>query len=136
MLKNDKKYEKTGFQEDKPYSPEIDLQTDFVMVYGIDNNLEERIKSWKEKGYVVHLMAGASWGEYKSYMNGEIDGRSHWDEAQKNCSYENIIHGLAGETPLPYMVPTISYTEFLTVSTLQMMVAARKLFHQNMQLHF
>jgi len=44
----------TGFQERAPYSTSIDLQTDFVMVYGIDDSMLERINKWKEKGYVVH----------------------------------------------------------------------------------
>ena len=103
--------ERTGFQEGKPYNPYIDLQTDFVMVYGLGNNLKARIKKWSEKGYVVHLMTGVSWGQYQDYLNGKYDGRSHWDEAQKNRRYDNIIHGTSAD--IPYMVPSHSYTRFL-----------------------
>ena len=82
------------------------------MVYGVGEDMPERVRVWKEKGYVVHLMTGVSWGEYQDYLNGKIDGRSHWDEAQKNKEYDNIIHGTS--VNIPYMVPTISYTDFLT----------------------
>jgi hypothetical protein len=104
--------ERTGFQEGSPYNEKIDLQTDFVMVYGIDSSMPARIRSWKERGYVVHLMTGVSWGAYQDYLNGKADGRPHWDEAQKDRNYENIIHGTSKD--IPYMVPTIAYTDFLT----------------------
>ncbi|MCM3631165.1 hypothetical protein M3194_28020 [Paenibacillus glycanilyticus] len=112
MIRRNRQEELTGFQEGGPYHPSYDLQTDFVMMYGIHGNLEERIGAWKEKGYVVHLMTGVSWGGYQDYLNGKIDGRSHWDEAQKNRRYDNIIHGTSVD--IPYMVPTISYADYLT----------------------
>lgn len=112
MADRDRSLEKTGFQESRPYNPKIDLQTDFVMAYGIKDNMTDRIKTWKEMGYIVHLMTGVSWGEYQDYLNGKIDGRTHLDEAQKNSKYNNIIHGTS--TTIPYMVPTIAYTDFLT----------------------
>ena len=52
----------TGCQESRDWSPEIDLQVDFVMVYGIDGGMPERIRAYREKGYVVHVMAGSAWG--------------------------------------------------------------------------
>lgn len=110
MLKRSRNEERTGFQEVEAYKPSYDLQTDFVMVYGIDDSMPERIKQWKEKGYVVHLMTGVSWGEYKEYLYGEVDGREHWDEAQKNAQGNHISHGV----DVPYMVPTIAFTNFLT----------------------
>ncbi|MGO4107913.1 hypothetical protein [Paenibacillus sp. YAF4_2] len=112
MIRRDRREELTGFQEGGSYDPSYDLQTDFVMVYGIHGDFQERIRAWKEKGYVVHLMTGVSWGGYQDYLNGKIDGRTHWDEAQKNRKYENIIHGTSVD--IPYMVPTIAYADFLT----------------------
>ena len=47
---------KTGFQEIEPWSSEIDLQTDFVMVYGLNESLESRMQQYRERGYKVHLM--------------------------------------------------------------------------------
>ncbi|QGH32681.1 hypothetical protein GI584_00740 [Gracilibacillus salitolerans] len=102
--------EKTGFQERVAYHPSIDLRTDFVMVYGIDGSMPTRIREWKEQGYVVHLMTGVSWGEYQNYLYGQVDGRDHWDEAQKNRFGETISHG----KDVPYMVPTVAYTNYLT----------------------
>ncbi|GMK48951.1 hypothetical protein PghCCS26_60810 [Paenibacillus glycanilyticus] len=112
MIRKNRQEELTGFQEGGPYHPSYDLQTDFVMVYGIQGDFQERIRTWKEKGYVVHLMTGVSWGGYQDYLNGKVDGRTHWDEAQKNRKYENIIHGTSED--IPYMVPTIAYADFLT----------------------
>lgn len=104
--------ERTGFQIGAPYGPTYDLQTDFVMVYGIGPTMPDRIRQWAERGYVVHLMTGVAWGEYQDYLNGKVDGREHWDEAQMNRYGEHIIHGTSKD--VPYMVPTIAYTEFLT----------------------
>ncbi|MGP3785709.1 hypothetical protein [Paenibacillus sp. 1A_MP2] len=61
-MARDRKEERTGFQEAAPYHANYDLQTDFVMVYGIDESMQERIQKWKEKGYIVHLMTGVAWG--------------------------------------------------------------------------
>ncbi|MBW4082550.1 hypothetical protein [Paenibacillus sp. S150] len=104
--------ERTGFQEGSAFGPAYDLQTDFVMVYGIDGSMPERVRGWTEQGYRVHLMTGVSWGGYQDYLNGSVDGRSHWDEAQKYHDGETVIHGTSAD--IPYMVPTISYADFLT----------------------
>ncbi|OWR29823.1 hypothetical protein CDO73_12085 [Saccharibacillus sp. O23] len=104
--------ERTGFQEGGPYDPAYDLRADFVMVYGLHGDLDERISAWKRKGYVVHLMTGVSWGGYQDYLNGKIDGREHWDEAQTDRQGARIVHGTSAD--IPYMVPTIAYADFLT----------------------
>jgi len=103
--------ERTGFQEGSAYGGSYDLQTDFVMVYGIGPAMPERIRQWKEAGYVVHLMTGVSWGDYGDYLDGRFDGRSHWDEAQTYKDGERIIHGTSAH--IPYMIPTLSYANFL-----------------------
>lgn len=105
----EKKEELTGYQEGVPFRPSIDLQCDFVMVYGTDPDMPQRVREYKEKGYVVHLMTGISWGQYQDYLDGEWDGRRHWDEAQVNRNGEQIIHN----PTVPYMVPTISFTNYL-----------------------
>ncbi|MFC5649505.1 hypothetical protein ACFPYJ_10240 [Paenibacillus solisilvae] len=99
----------TGFQESRPYGKKYDLRTDFVMVYGISNDLPERIEGWKRAGYTIHLMTGVSWGEYQDYLYGRFDGRDHWDEAQTERSGKHLLHG----KDVPYMVPTISFAEYL-----------------------
>lgn len=115
MIIRNRQEERTGFQEIRSYNSTIDLQTDFVMVYGIDATMPSRVSGFREKGYVVHLMTGVSWGEYQDYLNGKVDGRKHYDEAQENSDYERIVHGEHGDSEaIPYMVPTISYSDYLT----------------------
>lgn len=115
MIRRNREEERTGFQEISPYNSAIDLQTDFVMVYGIDATMPSRVKAWRDRGYVVHLMTGVSWGEYQDYLDGKADGQKHFDEGQKNSDYETIEHGRHGDSEIiPYMVPTIAYADYLT----------------------
>src|SRR5947209_2257240 len=109
----DRSDERTGFQEQRPYQPSIDLRTDVVMVYGIDEGMPRRVQEWKAAGYVVHLMTGVAWGRYQDYLDGAFDGRTHWDEAQTGRDGEPIWHGGDSRTRIPYMVPTLAYTEYL-----------------------
>ena len=102
--------ELTGYQEHAPFSPSIDLRCDFVMVYGIDRNMEERIRRFRDQGYVVHLMTGIAWGEYQDYLDGKWDGKKHWDEGQMERSGKAVAHG----PTVPYMCPTSSFAEYLT----------------------
>lgn len=99
----------TGYQESKDWSPEIDMQVDFVMVYGIDSGMPERIRAYREKGYVVHVMAGSAWGPYQDFLNGEWDGRSHWDESQTDRNGNPILHGV----DTPYLVPSVAFSDYL-----------------------
>ncbi|GAB3751619.1 hypothetical protein [Microlunatus parietis] len=103
--------EATGFQESAPYDPRIDLRTDFVMVYGLDDSTAERIARWREAGYRVHLMTGISWGKYQDYLDGRWDGTDHWSDAQTDADGRPILHGES--TDIPYLVPTITFTEYL-----------------------
>ena len=102
--------ELTGIQECAPFRPSIDLRCDFVMVYGLDADLPERIRAWRERGYTVHLMTGISWGEYQDYLDGRWDGRNHWDEAQRDRDGKDILHG----PRVPYMCPTAAFADYLT----------------------
>ncbi|MBB6675622.1 hypothetical protein H7C19_33670 [Cohnella nanjingensis] len=99
----------TGFQESRPYGSKYDLRTDFVMVYGISEDLPERIEGWRKAGYTIHLMTGVAWGEYQDYLYGRFDGRDHWDEAQTDRDGKHILHG----HDVPYMAPTVAFSEYL-----------------------
>ena len=99
----------TGCQEHSPWSPETDLQYDFVMVYGMDETTADRIRVWREKGYVVHLMAGCAWGDYQDYLDGEWDHAGHWEEGQCGRDGRPIMHGLR----TPYLCPTPSFSRYL-----------------------
>ena len=106
----EKQAERTGFQERAPYHPGIDVQCDFVMVYGVDDSMPGRVREYREKGYVVHLMTGSAWGEYQDYLNGKWDGRKHWDESQTDRAGKPVLHG----KDVPYMVPSVSFSDYLT----------------------
>ena len=85
--------ERLSFQAQDPYRPRVHLNADVAMVYGIDKTLPERIKSWRDKGYIVHVMTGVAWGEYQDYYFGRWDGRNREDEAQRMKNGEIIGHG-------------------------------------------
>ncbi|PZM67191.1 hypothetical protein [Paenibacillus dendritiformis] len=110
MLNRQRSGEKTAFQEIASYEASIDLQTDMVLVYGMDDTMEERIRGWAAQGYRVGLMTGTAWGEYQPYLNGRFDGRQHWDEGQTRANGTRLIH----ETDdVPYMVPTVSFADYI-----------------------
>lgn len=103
--------ERTSFQTSKPWSPTGNLRADVAMVYGIDESLPERVKSWRDRGYRVHLMTGVSWGQYQDYLYGRFDGQNHEDNAQTDRNGNKISHG--GD--IYYMCPAENYGEFLCV---------------------
>ena len=74
--------ERLSFQTGAKWQPRTHIQSDVAMVYGIGPALPERMKTWKERGYRIHVMTGVAWGQYQDYLNGEFDGADHWDEAQ------------------------------------------------------
>ena len=61
---------KTTFQTGQGWRPTIDTRADAVMVYGVGgnptdptgNSVEERLASWRERGYETHFMTGIAWG--------------------------------------------------------------------------
>ncbi|MBQ7983701.1 MAG: hypothetical protein IJ302_09025, partial [Clostridia bacterium] len=102
--------EHTGVQESRVFDPVFDVQSDFVMVYGL-YNLKKRIQPWKKRGYVIHLMTGVSWGGYQDYLFGRFDGINHRDEGQVYANGEERDHG----PDTPYMVPTNAFAHYLSV---------------------
>lgn len=105
-----KNEERTGFQSGCDLLDKIDCRSDFVMVYRLEETTLDRIAQHKQAGYVIHFMTGISWGHYKDYLYGEYDGLNHWDEAQQDRFGNLIVHG----KDVPYMVPTISFCDYLT----------------------
>ena len=102
--------ERTGYQSSSDLEPLFDNQCDFVMVYGIGPTLPDRIRQYRDRGYVIHFMTGISWGHYTDYLYGEFDGRNHWDEAQTDRFGNQILH----PRDVPYMVPTVSFADYIT----------------------
>ena len=108
MREYDRHEERTGVQESSPFSSEFDVQSDFVMVYGL-RDLKKRIAPWKKAGYVIHLMTGVSWGNYQDFLFGKFDGINHRDEGQKQKDGTEISHG----RDVPYMVPSNAFAHYL-----------------------
>ncbi len=110
---------KTTMQTSRGWRPSIDVRTDAVMVYGVGGNpsdrrrghstIEERIASWRDKGYTVHFMTGIAWGEYQDYFTGAWDGKRHLDEGQKVQRGDTIWHGYM----VPYIVPSENFIEYM-----------------------
>jgi hypothetical protein len=101
--------ERTSFQTAQPWSPNGNLRADVAMVYGIDKTLPDRVKSWRDRGYRVHLMTGVSWGNYQDYLYGRFDGTNHVDNAQTDRDGKKISHG--GD--VYYMCPAANFGEYL-----------------------
>ncbi len=107
---------KTTFQTSQGWRPTLDNRADAVMVYGVGGNpgsaqggsLEERLASWRARGYETHFMTGIAWGNYKDYFTGEWDGRQHLDEGQVNAAGDTLWHG----PMVPYIVPTENYLRY------------------------
>ena len=112
---------KTTFQTSREWRPTIDNRADAVMVYGVGGNpsdksarksaVEERIKSWQDRGYVTHFMTGIAWGEYQDYFTGQWDGKWHLDEGQVTAKGDTIWHGHL----VPYIVPSENYLKYMNL---------------------
>ncbi|MDR2375290.1 MAG: hypothetical protein LBD96_02510 [Treponema sp.] len=105
--------ERTSYQVSAPLSGTYDFGQDIAIVYGTDPGMPRRVEQYRQRGYVVHIMTGIAWGGYQDYLNGKWDGRDHWDEAQRDR--DGGMTGIWVHAPdVPYMVPAISYTDYLT----------------------
>ncbi len=103
--------ERTSFQTSKAWSPQGNLRADVAMVYGLGPTMPDRVKSWRDRGYRVHLMTGVSWGDYQDYLYGRFDGVNHVDNAQTDRRGKVISHG--GD--VYYMCPAENFGTFLCV---------------------
>lgn len=111
-LAQNKTKQKTSFQVAAPWSANYDVRSDIAMVYGINDaggNFEERVKSYRDKGYEVQFMTGIAWGQYQDYFLGEWDGKNHLDEGQVMRNGETIWHG----KNVPYIVPSANFLAYM-----------------------
>ncbi len=121
---------KTTFQTSRAWRPSIDNRADAVMVYGVGGNpsdpegraraFEERVKSWKDKGYTVHFMTGIAWGEYQDYFTGKWDGRNHLDDGQVTERGDTIWHGHM----VPYIVPSRDFLTYIKENHIKRVIDA------------
>ena len=117
--------ERSCFQTSAPWSEAGNLRSDVAIVYGIGADLPDRIKTWREHGYRIHVMTGVSWGHYQDYLYGKFDGANHEDEAQTVSDGRKSSHG--GD--VYYMCPTISYGKFLCVGIQRALDAGSEAIH-------
>jgi len=117
--------ERTCFQTGQAWSSSGNLRSDVAIVYGIDSGLPQRIQTWREHGYRIHVMTGVSWGHYQDYLYGRFDGTNHEDEAQTARDGKNISHG--GD--VYYMSPGTNYGRFLCVGVQRALDAGAEAIH-------
>ena len=96
MFLRRRKEERTGFQNGALQADATDCQCDFAMVYRFDASTEERIAVYREKGYVIHLMTGISWGHYTEYLDGDYEKSAGlWEQVLKmNANYPLAFRGI------------------------------------------
>jgi hypothetical protein len=113
---------KTTFQSSREWRPTIDNRADAVMVYGVGGNpsdestrnagrpsFEQRVASWRQRGYTTHFMTGIAWGQYQDYFTGAWDGTRHLDEGQVERRGDTIWHGRM----VPYIVPSMNFIKYM-----------------------
>ena len=110
--------EKTAFQTSHRWKPSIDSRADVAIVYGVGGNpsdrsfrgtFEERVQSWRDRGYKTHFMTGIAWGSYQDYFTGQWDGEWHLDEGQVTMQGDTLWHGRM----VPYLVPSKNFLEYM-----------------------
>ncbi len=119
--------EKTAFQTANAWKPSIDVRADVAIVYSVkdhhgDNGMtfEERVQSWRDRGYVTHFMTGIAWGDYQDYFTGQWDGEPHFDEGQVTQQGDTIWHGHM----VPYIVPSENFIEYMKETKIKRVVDA------------
>ncbi|HEY3288756.1 MAG TPA: hypothetical protein VGK87_01380, partial [Anaerolineae bacterium] len=105
--------ERTSFQEGGPFDSRIDSKADVAMVYGLGNDLAQRMAGWGAAGYRLHVMTGVSWGHYADYVRGEWDGTPHFADAQMATGGFRLEHGINQGHDIYYMSPSEPYTLYL-----------------------
>lgn len=117
--------ERTCFQTAEPWSSAGNLRSDVAIVYGVDPGLPQRIQTWRDRGYRIHVMTGVSWGSYQDYLYGRFDGANHEDEAQTERNGKKISHG--GD--VYYMCPGTNFGNFLSVGVQRALDAGAEAVH-------
>lgn len=109
----DRSREKTVFQSNSYWKPVTDNRADVAIVYGTGDSpemsFEQRVATWRDRGYRTHFMTGTAWGEYADYFTGQWDGVNHLDEGQVVQDGDTLWHGRM----VPYLVPTESFIRYM-----------------------
>ncbi|MDR3251237.1 MAG: hypothetical protein LBT42_06200 [Tannerella sp.] len=105
--------EKTAFQTAGQWKPVTDVRADVAIVYGANDRpgltFEQRVQSWRERGYTTAFMTGIAWGDYQDYFTGKWDGLWHLDEGQVTAGGDTVWHGRM----VPYIVPSRNFLKYM-----------------------
>jgi hypothetical protein len=119
--------EKTVFQTSNPWKPVTDVRADVAIVYSVKEHhgkgsmtFEERVQSWRDKGYKTHFMTGIAWGEYQDYFTGKWDGKWHLDEGQVTQKGDTLWHGRL----VPYIVPSMNFIRYMKETVIKRVIDA------------
>lgn len=117
--------EKTTFQTSNPWKPVTDVRADVAIVYSVkdhhrkgDLTFEQRVQTWRDKGYTTHFMTGIAWGEYQDYFTGKWDGKMHLDEGQVTQKGDTLWHGRM----VPYIVPSMNFIKYMKESVIKRVI--------------
>lgn len=121
---NSQSLEKTTFQTGGHWKPTTDTRSDVAIVYGVNDRpgmtFEQRVQSWRDRGYKAAFMTGIAWGGYQDYFTGKWDGKPHFDEGQKEQNGDTIWHGHL----TPYIVPTKNFLAYFKEKIIKRVVDA------------
>jgi len=116
--------QKTTFQTSSPWIPQIDVRSDMAIVYGVndrkDFTFEQRVRSWRDRGYTIAFMTGIAWGQYYDYFLGQWDGQNHLGVGQVTQKGDTIFHG----KNMPYVVPVQSFIEYMKTAVVKRVIDA------------
>jgi hypothetical protein len=119
--------EKTTFQTSNPWKPVTDVRADVAIVYSVKDHhgkgnltFEERVQTWRDKGYSTHFMTGIAWGEYQDYFTGGWDGKWHLDEGQVTQKGDTLWHGRM----VPYIVPSMNFISYMKEKVIKRVIDA------------
>jgi len=116
--------QKTTFQTSSPWIPQIDVRSDMAIVYGVNDRkgstFEQRVQSWRDKGYTTAFMTGIAWGQYYDYFLGQWDGQNHLGIGQVTQKGDTIFHG----KNMPYVVPVQSFIEYMKTAVVKRVIDA------------
>jgi len=116
--------QKTAFQTSSPWIPQIDVRSDVAIVYGTNDRkgetFEQRVQSWRDRGYQTAFMTGIAWGGYFDYFLGKWDGKNHLGVGQVTKKGDTIFHG----KNMPYVVPVQSFIDYMKTAVVKRVIDA------------
>jgi len=116
--------QKTAFQTSSEWIPQIDVRSDLAIVYGTNDHdhltFEQRVQSWRDRGYQTAFMTGIAWGSYYDYFLGKWDGKNHLGIGQVTQKGDTIFHG----KNMPYVVPVQSFIDYMKTAVVKRVIDA------------